>query len=175
VVSDAFSICYHGFNHETPPMKIQHLFPPAIALLLISCDPAGPYNANANPNVDIPTAIAQAAAQKKLVLLEFGANWCPDCRKLGESLKRPPLSDVIAENFVVVPVDVGNFDANLDVVEKYGNPIAMGIPAIVVIGPDNRVLFTSDAGELANARNMSEQAVLEFFQGVVRVARAPSD
>lgn len=118
-------------------MKIQHLFPPAIALLLISCNPAGPYNANANPNVDITAAIARAAAQQKLVLLEF--------------------------------------DANLDIVEKYGNPIAMGIPAIVVIGPDNRVLFTSDAGELANARNMSEQAVFEFFQGVVRVARAASD
>lgn len=152
-------------------MRIHRLFLSVIVLQLVSCGPVGPYDDVANPSADITAAIAQAAAEQKLVLLEFGANWCEDCRKLGKDFKQHPLSEVIAENFVVVPVHVGEFDTNLDVVERYGNPIELGIPAIVIIGPDNRVLFSSDAGELANARSMSDQAVLAFFKGAVRVAR----
>ncbi|TDJ48134.1 MAG: hypothetical protein E2O52_01465 [Gammaproteobacteria bacterium] len=56
-------------------MKIHRLFLSVIALQLASCGPVGPYDDVANPSADITAAIAQAAAEQKLVLLEFGANW----------------------------------------------------------------------------------------------------
>lgn len=56
-------------------MKIHRLFLSVIALQLVSCGPVGAYDDAAIPHVDITAAIVQAAAEQKLVLLEFDANW----------------------------------------------------------------------------------------------------
>ncbi len=50
---------------------------------------------------------------------------------------------------------------------QYGNPVAKGIPAAVVFTPDDRVPHTTKAGELANARRMSEHGIYDFFNSVV--------
>ena len=60
-------------------------------------------------------------------------------------------------------IDVGNFDRNLALVNRFGNPIARGIPAVVVLGPDQRVLYSTRGGELANAARMTEQAIFDFL------------
>ena len=43
----------------------------------------------------------------------------------------------------VVKIDVGNFDKNLGLAQRYGNPIAKGIPAVVVVGHANQVVFAT--------------------------------
>ena len=60
-------------------------------------------------------------------------------------------------------MDVGNFDHNLDVTSAYGNPTKKGIPSAVIVSPDNKVLYVTRAGELADARSMSEDGIYEFF------------
>jgi thioredoxin 1 len=37
----------------------------------------------------------------------------------------------------------------------------------VVITPDDRVLYSTKAGELANARRMSQPGIYDFFSSVV--------
>ena len=71
----------------------------------------------------------------------------------------------------VVKVDVGNFNKNLDVAEAYGNPIKKGIPAAVVLSPENKVLYATRLGELADARNMSETGIYDFFKRVTQAAK----
>jgi hypothetical protein len=44
-------------------------------------------------------------------------------------------ASLIDARFVVVKIDVGNFDKNLDVVKHYGYPTGKGIPAAVVLSP----------------------------------------
>src|SRR5262245_44674870 len=39
-----------------------------------------PYNESADPHKDIADAFAKAKQDGKYVLLDFGANWCLDCR-----------------------------------------------------------------------------------------------
>src|SRR5438093_12777177 len=39
----------------------------------------GPYDKRADAHKDIQTALTEAQADGKLVLLDFGANWCLDC------------------------------------------------------------------------------------------------
>jgi protein disulfide-isomerase len=70
----------------------------------------------------------------------------------------------MSSEFLVVKVDVGNFDKNLDISNQYGNPIKGGIPAVVILSPANQILYSSRAGELANARRMSKNGVYEFFK-----------
>jgi len=105
----------------------------------------------------------------------LGANWCEDCRALDRALGTGRNARLVATRFRVVKVDVGNFDHNLDLVAQYGNPIAKGIPAAVVLSPGNEVIYTSKAGELADARLMSERGIYDFFERVsaLRPAAGP--
>jgi protein disulfide-isomerase len=100
------------------------------------------------------------------VLVIFGANWCKDCLELDRSMQGQSAA-LIASKFIVVKVDVGQFDKNLTLANSYGNPIKKGIPAAVVLKADNSVLFASKGGELSNARKMSEQGVYDFFNQIV--------
>jgi protein disulfide-isomerase len=71
---------------------------------------------------------------------------------------------LVDSRFDVVKIDVGNFDKNLYLAQRYGNPIAKGIPAVVVIDAGNRVLYSTKDGELANAGQMTEQSIYDFLK-----------
>ena len=154
-------------------MQIHRVLPTAILVLAGGAIAAGlPYNETANAKTDIEQALATASTTKRSVLVIFGANWCEDCRALDVSLKNARNADLVAKEFVVVKVDVGNFDRNLGLAAQYGNPIKTGNPAAVVLSPGNQVLYATRAGELANARRMSETGVYDFFRSMISSAKA---
>ena len=129
-----------------------------------------PYDEGADAKAQIAAALHEAAAAREPVLLIFGANWCKDCRALDSSLKTGRNAELMRQ-FKVVKVDVGNFDHNLDVTEAYGNPTKKGIPSAIILSPDNTVLFMTRAGELADARSMSDDGIYEFFTKAAAQAR----
>ena len=131
-----------------------------------------PYDESADAKADVRSALVAAKASRVPVLVIFGANWCKDCRALDLALKSPKNRTLIEREFKVVKVDVGNFDRNLDLAAAYGNPIKKGIPAAVVLSPGMEVLYATRAGELADARSMSESGIYDFFKGVTQAAKA---
>jgi len=131
-----------------------------------------PYDEAADAKAAVRQALVAAKASKVPVLVILGANWCEDFRALDQALKSGLNAQLLADEFKVVKVDVGNFDRNLDLVAAYGNPIKQGIPAAVVLSPDNAVLYATRAGELADARRMSEIGIYEFFKRVTAQAKA---
>lgn len=126
-----------------------------------------PYDEKADAKAEVRQALTTAQQNGKKVLVVFGANWCKDCRELDKALhgKSEPL---INSKFVVVKVNVGQFDTNLDLADNYGNPIKKGIPAAVLLTPDDKILYSTRAGELANARSMGDNGIYDFFNGVVK-------
>ena len=130
-----------------------------------------PYDESADAKADLKQALTDAKASKLPVLLIFGANWCKDCRALDQALSTGKNADLVKREFRVIKVDVGNFNKNLDLAETYGNPIKKGIPAAVVLSPDNKVLYATRLGELADARSMSETGIYDFFKGVTEAAK----
>lgn len=152
-------------------MKKRTLLSTAFCLLLGTAFAAPlPYNESADAKADVRAALASAQAAKKPVLVIFGANWCEDCRALDTSLKTAKNAELMARHFVVVKVDVGRFDRNLDISSVYGEPTKKGIPAAVVLSPDNEILYATRAGELSNARRMNDTGVYDFFQSAVATA-----
>jgi thioredoxin 1 len=149
-------------------------FPAFMALALVACTANAaefPYNEKADAAADVKHALSTARADHKKVLLVFGANWCKDCRDLDKALhgsSRP----LIEGKFEVVKIDVGNFNKNLDLAESYGNPIKMGIPAVVELGADNQVIYSTKGGELADARKMGEQGIYDFLAAKLGAAPA---
>ncbi|MCL5004896.1 MAG: hypothetical protein M1404_00025 [Acidobacteria bacterium] len=76
----------------------------------------------------------------------------------------PELARLIARDFVVVKIDVGVFNKNLDVGKEYGVPISKGIPAMAVLDPHGKLLYAQSQGQFANARQMPYQDFREFFE-----------
>jgi protein disulfide-isomerase len=129
-----------------------------------------PYDASADARADIRGALAQAQRTHRNVLLVFGANWCEDCRALDKALHTPRNAALMQREFEIVKVDVGKFDRNLDVATDYGDAVAKGIPSAVVLSPAGAIVYATRAGELADARRMSETGVHDFFERVVKSA-----
>jgi len=121
-----------------------------------------PYDEHADANAQVQQALTQARSDHRDVLLVFGANWCPDCRELDKALHGSSQS-LISNRFEVVKIDIGNFDKNLDISNRYGNAIGKGIPSVVVLSPANEVLYSTKAGELANARRMGDSGIYDFL------------
>jgi protein disulfide-isomerase len=142
----------------------------AAAAMLAHAAPL-PYDEQANAALDVQHAIASVQTDHKRVLLVFGANWCPDCRALDRAMHGSS-QHLIDSKFDVVKIDVGNFDKNLQLANRYGNPIAKGIPAVVVLSRTNRVLYSTKGGELANAGQMTERGIFDFLSQ--KVAHASS-
>jgi thiol:disulfide interchange protein len=122
------------------------------------------YNPRADARQEIVNALALAEADEKLVLIDFGADWCADCVVLSRLLDDSTVKPYLDAHYVVVRVDVGQWDNNLDISKEYGDPIARGIPAVVVLRPDAEVVASTGGGELANARTASEDDILTLLQ-----------
>lgn len=131
-----------------------------------------PYNETANASLDIKQALTRAAATQTSVIVVFGANWCPDCKMLDLAMKKEPCASLLAQDFQIVKVNVGHFDKNLDIAKSYGVPLAKGIPAVAILSPKNKVLYVTQEGELASARDMGDTAIYQFFKRVTAAAKA---
>lgn len=125
-----------------------------------------PYDDNANARLEIKDAMTRAADTHTSVIVVFGANWCPDCRELDHAMKSGDCARLMAGDFQVVNVSVGRFNKNLDVAKSYGVPIEKGIPAVAIVSSENKVIYVTREGELANARDMGDTGIYKFFKRV---------
>jgi thioredoxin 1 len=119
------------------------------------------YRADANATQDIRRALATAGKQHKNVLLDFGGNWCIDCHVLENAFHQPRIAPLLNSNYIVVHVDVGKYDKNLDLAKKYHVNLEKGVPSLAVLDAMGKVLYAT--GDFERARMMSEDDVIQFL------------
>jgi thioredoxin 1 len=141
-----------------------------LALALVAAAPvaiaasAPIYDEKADAAGDVRAAIREAGRDHKNVVLVFGANWCGDCHALDRHMHEPELASLIAKKFVVVKIDVGQVDKNLDLGARYHVPLKKGIPALAVLDPQGKLLYAQDQGQFADARHMGYESFKAFFE-----------
>ena len=121
------------------------------------------YSETANPTADIAAALKQARAQNKRVILDFGGDWCGDCQVLDIYMHQSPNAEILAKHFIVVHVDIGQMDHNVDVAERYKVPIKKGVPALAVLDAHGKLLYSQANKEFENMRNMRSEDVTAFL------------
>ena len=107
-------------------------------------EPFTGYSDTADAPADVAAALESAKSQNKRVLVIFGANWCPDCRRLDGLARTGALSGVLTQSYVVVHADVGRFNKNLDLASHFGLDLKKGIPSIVVASADKGTIEVAD-------------------------------
>ena len=114
---------------------------------------------------DIDSALKQAADSNKRVLVEFGANWCSDCKALEENFRKTENAALLSSGFILVHVNVGDsgIDHNIELAQSYGIPLKKGVPALAVLEGDGSVVFSQKNGEFEDMRRMDPKSVNEFL------------
>ena len=121
------------------------------------------YPADADARKEIEVALKQSITEKKRVMLVFGANWCYDCHVLDRALHEGAAGKLMKESFLLVHVDIGEANKNLDLAKKYKIPLEKGVPAVVILGGDGRLLYSSGDGEFEAARRMMKKDLVAFL------------
>jgi thiol:disulfide interchange protein len=121
------------------------------------------YSETADAQADIAAALQRARAENKRVILDFGGNWCVDCQVLDIYMHQIPNAELLAKNFVVVHVDIGHMDHNVDVAERYNIPLKKGVPALAVLDADGKLLYAQQNREFEKMRNVQPGDVTDFL------------
>ena len=138
------------------------------ALLALSAGTANSADREIYPDpsqarADLTAALKTASATHRRVLIDFGGNWCGDCQVLDLYMHDSKNQPLVEANFVVVHVNVGHIDANLDLAEKYGVPLHKGVPALAVLSDHGALLYSQKNGEFEAMRHMESSALTDFL------------
>lgn len=112
------------------------------------------FDRQVSGEVLIDQALVKAKKEDKRVLVFFGGNWCPWCRRLHRLFEEAPaLVARLRKEFVLVQVDA-NFrrdkNRNATLLKRYGDPIKQyGLPVFVVLDRDGAQLTTQETNSLA--------------------------
>lgn len=122
------------------------------------------YPADADAKKEIEETVKAARAEKKRVMLIFGGNWCYDCHVLDQALHEGEAGKIVKDRFLLVHVDIGEGDKNLDLLAKYKIPLEKGVPAVALLDGDSKLLYSSGEGEFEAARSMMKKDLLSFLK-----------
>lgn len=148
-------------------MKIAKLLGPIAALVLVAGTVIAAnrdiYPDPSEAKADIASALKAASRTHKRVIIDFGGNWCGDCQVLDIYFHNQQNGPILESNYVLVHVNIGQMDTNLDLAEKYGVPIARGVPALAVLSDSGRLLYSQKSGEFEAMRRMEASSVTNFL------------
>jgi thioredoxin 1 len=114
---------------------------------------------------DLAAGLKTAAVNHKNVILDFGGNWCGDCKVLDIYFHDPANKPLLEANYVVVHINIGltGIDRNQNIAERYQIPLAKGVPALAVLDQHGKLLYSQRTGEFESMRHMESSAVTSFL------------
>lgn len=121
------------------------------------------YPDPAQAKADLAAALKTAAVAHKRVLLDFGGNWCGDCQVLDIYFHNDANRPILEANFVLVHINIGHMDANLDIAKAYEVPLDKGVPALAVLTETGKLLYSQRQGQFEAMRRMDPHAVTDFL------------
>jgi len=121
------------------------------------------YPPPAQAGADLAAALRTAAATHKRILLDFGGNWCGDCIVLDRYFHDPANLPLLEANFVLVHINVGNYDANMDIAKAYDVPLEKGVPALAVLTEKGKLLYSQKNGQFEAMRRINPEEVTKFL------------
>jgi thiol:disulfide interchange protein DsbD len=108
-----------------------------------------------------PERFSQAVAQRKIIVMDFTAEWCLNCKALEHGvLNTRKIINLFASNDIVpIKVDItGNNPSGKKKLKQVGS---LTIPLLVIYSPDQKIVFKSDfytADQIVEAVSRAREA-----------------
>jgi thioredoxin 1 len=112
---------------------------------------------------EISSALAAARKDHKRVILVFGGNWCYDCHVLDATFHSKEIAPLVNANYHVVHINIGDYDQNLDLADKYQVALKKGVPCLAVLDPDGKLVFSQQQGEFESTTRIGPEDVTKFL------------
>jgi len=122
-----------------------------------------PYDSRADAEALLAATIAKAKASGKRVLIDLGGNWCTDCRILAGVMELPELKPFVEKHYEVVSIDVGRMNKNLQIPSRYGVTKLVGVPTILIVDTNGKLINATNSADLADARSMNPQGIANWL------------
>ena len=125
-----------------------------------------------------PDRYAKAKADHKVVVMEFTAEWCLNCKALEKTvLHRQRIADLLNLDDAVVPIKVDITGNNEDGKAMLAEVERVTIPLLVVFAPDGTEVFKSDAytaSQIVEAVNKAKSQAVAAVTPQVTPVPVPS-
>ncbi|MBW5485660.1 DUF255 domain-containing protein [Streptomyces bambusae] len=103
--------------------------------------PGPGYDSSADAQKQIDAALRAAKSDGRMVLLDFGANWCGNCKAADKVFAQSQTAAILGASYHLVKIDIGgDSSANSALLRKYspsGGTYKM--PVLVVVSPSGTV------------------------------------
>jgi thioredoxin 1 len=147
---------------------------PTLAPYTAAADSANPpYRTQIDARAALEKGKARAAASGKMLMVTFGANWCPDCLTLHENLHEPETEAYANEHFEMLSIDVGDSQKSAAVKRDLGFAVN-AIPLALFYSADGDVVGDTFGGELKPSRHYTAREIRDFLREVVDYHRIVS-
>lgn len=112
---------------------------------------------------DIQTAMKEAKASGKRIILDVGGEWCSWCHKLDKFFEdNADVNEFMHANYVVVKVNYSKENKNEAVLSRY--PPIKGYPHLFVLDAEGALLHSQDTGALESGNHHDRDKVFAFLK-----------
>ena len=112
---------------------------------------------------DVQHAVALAQAQRKMVFVDVGGEWCTWCHVFDRFVARSPeVQKALQDRYILVKVNYSPQNRNQALLSQW--PKAQGYPHFYVLDAAGRVVASQASAELEAARDYDEAKVLAFLR-----------
>jgi thiol-disulfide isomerase/thioredoxin len=125
--------------------------------------PPYPYDEKADAEADVAAALKRAKKARKLTLIDFGGNWCADCRIFAGVIEQPDVKRWVDKHYEVVTVDVGRYNKNMQIPARYGVDKLKGVPSFLVVDGNGKLVNDGAFFALTDARHMTPQSIVDWL------------
>lgn len=126
------------------------------------------YHPDADAKQELKSAIAEAKANNKHVLLMVGGNWCRWCRMFEKFIAKDrdengKIDSIINNGFVFLHINYSKENKNLEVLSSLSFPQRFGFPVFLVLDANGTRLHTQNSAYLEEGEGYSEQKIIDFL------------
>lgn len=130
--------------------------------------PSQIYHPTADGEEILAAALRQARRDGKRVLLNLGANWCSDSQAMVRLFRSDPaIRRQVQQHFVPAMVDVNRKNGanrNQALAARFGDPLARGIPVLLVLDGEGALLNDDPAERLSDDAHKHPAEVLAYLR-----------
>jgi thiol:disulfide interchange protein len=122
------------------------------------------YDPAADARAQIRSALDEARASGRHVLLQVGGNWCRWCVKLDKMMSADSRIDsLLRADYVLRRINYSKEQKNLEVLATLGYPQRFGFPVLIVLDAAGTRLHTQDSGLLEAGDGHDPDKVYRFL------------